>query len=312
MSMPSSSATLPQPTRASPNESETTEHARQLGRGERFPFGENWRRFLDVLDDDRIREAERSIRELLGANELSGRSFLDVGCGSGLFSLAARRLGARVRSFDFDPASVACTAELRRRYAADDDGWMVEEGSVLDPTYVASLGTYDIVYSWGVLHHTGAMWRALDHVADVVAPGGSLAIAIYNDQGTWSHRWRFIKRLYCSGAAARRLVCATCIPAFVLRGLVSDVIGRRNPFARYTEYRRNRGMSALHDMIDWLGGYPFEVAKPEAILDHFRAHGFELTRLRTAGGTVGCNEFVFRRLGAASLPRLHGADAASS
>jgi 2-polyprenyl-6-hydroxyphenyl methylase/3-demethylubiquinone-9 3-methyltransferase len=309
MSLSSSSATLPEPARASPNEHETTDHARQLGRGERFRFGENWRRFLDVLDDDRIREAERSIRELLGVNDLSGRSFLDVGCGSGLFSLAARRLGARVRSFDFDPASVACTAELRRRYAADDDEWTVEEGSILDASYVDSLGIHDVVYSWGVLHHTGAMWRALEHVARLVAPGGSLAIAIYNDQGSWSHRWRFIKRVYCSNAAGRRVVCATCIPAFVVRGLVSDVIGRRNPFARYTEYRRNRGMSVLHDWIDWLGGYPFEVAKPETIFDHFRARGFELARLTTAGGTVGCNEFVFARIGPASPARGQGADA---
>ena len=105
------------------------------------------------------------------------------------------------------------------------------------------------------------------------------------------------------------MVCATCIPAFVVRGLVSDVIGRRNPFARYTEYRRNRGMSVLHDWIDWLGGYPFEVAKLETIFDHFRARGFELARLTTAGGTVGCNEFVFARIGPTSAARGQGADA---
>jgi 2-polyprenyl-3-methyl-5-hydroxy-6-metoxy-1,4-benzoquinol methylase len=298
MMAPSLPTTSPAPPRALANESGSAEHARALRRGERFPFGANWRRFLDVLDEGRIREAERSIRELLGVNDLSGRSFLDVGCGSGLFSLAAHRLGARVRSFDFDPASVACTAELRHRYAADDDEWTVEEGSVLDAPYLASLGTSDVVYSWGVLHHTGAMWRALGHVSGLVAEGGSLAIAIYNDQGPWSNRWRFIKRAYCSGATGRRLVCATCIPAFVLRGLVSDAVGGRNPFARYTEYRRKRGMSVFHDWIDWLGGYPFEVAKPEAIFDHFRQRGFELFRLITAGGTVGCNEFVFRRRGA--------------
>ena len=281
--------------RTLPNESGPAEHAQALRRGERFAFGANWRRFLDVLDEDRICQAERSVRELLGVSDLSGTRFLDVGCGSGLFSLAAHRLGARVRSFDFDPASVACTAELRRRYADNDDTWTIEEGSVLDATYLAALGTYDVVYSWGVLHHTGAMWQALEGVASLVANGGSLAIAIYNDQGSWSNRWRVIKRTYCSGAMGRRLVCATCIPVFVFRGLVSDAIGGRNPFARYTEYRRNRGMSVFHDWIDWLGGYPFEVAKPEVIFDYFRHRGFELSRLTTAGGTVGCNEFVFRR-----------------
>lgn len=270
-------------------------HAIELLQGERFAFGENWRRFLGALDEDRIRRAEQSMAELLGSADLAGRRFLDVGSGSGLFSLAARRLGARVCSFDFDPASVACTAELRRRYGCDDADWTIREGSVLDDAFVDTLGTYEIVYSWGVLHHTGDMWAALDRVARLVAPGGLLAIAIYNDQGLWSARWRRIKKLYCSGPLGRAAVCATCIPAFVLRGLLSDAIGARNPLARYTEYRNNRGMSVVHDWIDWLGGYPFEVAKPEAVFDWFRAREFQMQKLKTCGGTVGCNEYVFTR-----------------
>ena len=270
-------------------------HAIELLQGERFAFGENWRRFLGALDEDRIRRAEQSMAELLGSADLAGRRFLDVGSGSGLFSLAARRLGARVCSFDFDPASVACTAELRRRYGCDDADWTIREGSVLDDAFIDTLGTYEIVYSWGVLHHTGDMWAALDRVARLVAPGGLLAIAIYNDQGLWSARWRRIKKLYCSGPLGRAAVCATCIPAFVLRGLLSDAIGARNPLARYTEYRNNRGMSVVHDWIDWLGGYPFEVAKPEAVFDWFRAREFQMQKLKTCGGTVGCNEYVFTR-----------------
>jgi 2-polyprenyl-3-methyl-5-hydroxy-6-metoxy-1,4-benzoquinol methylase len=261
----------------------------------RFAFGQNWRRFLTLIDEDRVREAERSIRELLGVPDLAGRSFLDVGSGSGLFSLAAHRLGARVHSFDYDADSVSCTAELRRRYAGSDSNWSVERGSILDSNYIRSLGQFDVVYSWGVLHHTGAMWSALDHAGAAVAPGGTLAIAIYNDQGNWSDRWRAVKRLYCSGALGRTVVCTACIPAFALRSLVSDLIGMRNPIARYSEYRQQRGMSVFHDWIDWLGGYPFEVARPEEIFDYFRDRGFELRRLKTCRGTVGCNEFVFRR-----------------
>src|SRR6267143_2607810 len=161
--------------------------------GERFAFGENWARFLALLDDQRIRDAEESLQSKLEVENLAGKSFLDVGSGSGLFSLAARRLGARVHSFDYDPQSVACTEELKRRYFLDDGNWVVEEGSVLDRDYLASLGAFDIVYSWGVLHHTGSMWQALENVVPIVKPGGILFIAIYNDQGKRNRRWRSVK-----------------------------------------------------------------------------------------------------------------------
>ena len=127
----------------------------EIYRGERFEFGKNWTRFLKGLGDERIAIAQRSLVDFLGEERLDGKTFLDVGSGSGLFSLAARRLGANVRSFDFDPSSVACTRELKRRYFPNDPYWIVEEESILDRGFIDQLGTYDIVYSWGVLHHTG-------------------------------------------------------------------------------------------------------------------------------------------------------------
>ena len=93
----------------------------EVARGERFEFGKNWGRFLAVLNDERISEAEASLKSMLKVEGLTGKSFLDIGSGSGLFSLAARRLGARVHSFDYDPQSVACTAELKRRYFEGDE-----------------------------------------------------------------------------------------------------------------------------------------------------------------------------------------------
>src|SRR5256886_15826578 len=133
-------------------------HAIEVAHGQRFEFGKNWSRFLTVLDDSRFARAEESLKAMLELEDLEGKRFLDVGSGSGLFSLAARRLGARVHSFDYDPRSVACTSELKRRYFAEDPEWVVEEASVLDRQYLATLGRFDIVDSWGGLDHTGAVW----------------------------------------------------------------------------------------------------------------------------------------------------------
>lgn len=263
----------------------------------RFAFGRNWQDYLGVLTEARIDAAVDYLRDMLGADRLEGATFLDVGSGSGLSSLAASRLGAsRIHSFDYDPDSVACTEALRSKYGAGRGHWTVERGSALDAAYLASLGQWDIVYSWGVLHHTGAMWQALDLVARLVRRGGHLYIAIYNDQGAVSQGWTAVKRVYNRGALGRGIVTGVFVPYFAIRGIVADLLRLRNPVARYRTYQRTRGMSMLHDWKDWLGGYPFEVATPEAIFDFCRTRGFTLEKLRTCGGRLGCNEFVFRRV----------------
>ena len=235
---------------------------------------------------------------MLDVKSIAGRSFLDVGCGSGLFSLAARRLGARVHSFDFDPQSVACTAELKRRYAADDPDWTVERGSVLDSAYLAALGQFDVVYSWGVLHHTGRMWEAIDHAAARVAPGGKFFIAIYNDQGRSSQIWLRVKQLY--NGLPRRLRWLVLYPALVrLWGptTVRDLL-RGRPGVTWRNYAAEsmRGMSAWHDVVDWVGGLPFEVATPAEIIAHCERLGFREIRHTDCGRGHGCNEFVFERV----------------
>jgi len=270
------------------------EFREEIARGQRFEFGKNWQHFLSVLDDERIAEAERSLKDMLAVETLAGQTFLDIGSGSGLFSLAALRLGAKqVHSFDYDPQSVACTRELKRRYFPNTAHWTIERGSALDRQYLDTLGQWDIGYSWGVLHHTGDMWSALKNADLLVRRGGMLFISIYDDQRDKSRRWRRIKRLYNKGTFGRRLVSVVFIPYFILRGFAIDVLRLRNPLLDYREYKKSRGMSKVHDWFDWLGGYPFEIAKPEEIFDYYRKRGYSLEPLVTRDG--GCNEFVFTK-----------------
>jgi 2-polyprenyl-3-methyl-5-hydroxy-6-metoxy-1,4-benzoquinol methylase len=267
--------------------------AHDIERGERFGFGANWTAFLEVLDDDRIREAERSLRAFLGVEDLTGRRFLDIGCGSGLFSLAARRLGATVHSFDYDESSVGCARELKRRYHADEAGWTIEHGSVLDRDYVESLGKFDVCYSWGVLHHTDHLWKAIFNAQLPVAHGGRLFIAVYNDEGIRSAVWEAVKRNYCAGPVRRAVLTAVFFTLFFLAGLAIDVVKLRNPARRFAAHRHYRGMSLTHDWRDWLGGYPYERARPERVRAFVENLGYRFVRMERPDFGFGNNQFLF-------------------
>ena len=275
------------------------QHSTEVAAGERFEFGKNWAAFLSVLDEERIAKAEESLKGMLEVETLEGKTFLDIGSGSGLFSLAARRLGAKVHSLDYDSNSFACTQELRNRYFPNDPNWRVEQGSALDPEYLRSLGRFDAVYSWGVLHHTGAMWQALENAVIPTKAGGKLFIAIYNDTGSQARRWRWIKKTYCRLPRVFKTLFAVAVSIpDEMKAIARSLIKLRPQeyIHSWTRYKNGRGMNRWHDIIDWVGGYPYEVATVDEIFEFYRARGFSLTKVRSGGVGLGCNEFVFERI----------------
>jgi SAM-dependent methyltransferase len=256
----------------------------------RFRFGENWQAFLAGLTDVQIAASERDLSKLFPSNELAGARFLDIGCGSGLSMLAAIRLGARqVHGIDFDPASASAARGLLSKYAPKHQ-WVVEQKSVFD----FSDDTFDVIHSWGVLHHTGAMWRALDHVTTLVRPGRTLMLALYR-RSPMCRFWQREKRIYSQSSPAVQAVIRTI---YKTAFLCAKAASGRNPLAYVQNYHSDRGMSWHNNVHDWLGGYPYESVSPDELAAFFQRTGFVVQRAFAKPAAVyglfgsHCDEYV--------------------
>lgn len=269
----------------------------------RFSFGHNWSAFVaNHLTDERLARAEDSLTDFFGFSDFSGLTFVDVGCGSGIFSYAAHNLGAdEVVSFDVD-TDVVAAAERVRSHAGEPRNWTVSRGDVLDDAFVSGLGTFDLVYSWGVLHNTGDMYGAIENTIQLVAPNGRFYLAVPNDgskAGLSAETWVKIMHVYNRAPdIGKRLIEAW----YVLGFLVTNALRGENPIEKIRNYEERRGMAFYPDVRDWLGAIPYEYAGEEAVIEFVTERSdLSLERLRTAeerentSGT-GCNEFLFRRV----------------
>ncbi|MBS0534444.1 MAG: class I SAM-dependent methyltransferase [Proteobacteria bacterium] len=260
-----------------------------------FTFGENWSHYAATIDEARLAEAEKGLVRLLGEEPLAGKSLLDIGCGSGVHDVAALRLGAaRVVAIDIDPVSVSTARSVATRHAPGRD-IEVKELSVFDLA-PETFGTFDIVYSWGVLHHTGAMIEAVGKAAQVVKPGGLFVFALYHRTALCG-LWRVEKRWY-TNASERMQRAARLIYIGLLR-LRFKLSGR--DFGAYVaNYKSSRGMNFGHDVHDWMGGYPYESILAPEVETLMVQLGFEHVRSFTSPKTLGffgsgCDEYVYRR-----------------
>ncbi len=250
-----------------------------------FNFGVNWQRFSQSsLDSRKFENAFNSLDQLIGHDKIKGGSFLDIGCGSGIFAIAASLAGAgKVTGIDISEESVAASVCNKKRFA-DQNTIDFFHKSIFDET-IQQLGKFDIVYSWGVLHHTGNMWKAIDIASQLVLPNSLFVIAIYNRH--WSSRsWAMIKRLYnISPVLIQKLMIWIF---FVIIAAAKLIVTRKNPFKK-----QKRGMSFYYDVIDWVGGYPYEYASEEEIISYVEKRGFKCVKCVKPAVPTGCNDFVF-------------------
>jgi len=252
-----------------------------------FDFGSNWAEFSKRhVDQSRLKMACQSMRALLGAENIGGESFIDVGCGSGLFSIAAHRLGAaKVVGIDVNQRCIEI-AQANRDLLAPGAPIEFHIASVLDVEQLKGFGTFDLVYAWGSLHHTGSMWNAVHNVLRCVAPEGTLVLAIYNKHST-SPAWRSIKWFYNQ--------VPQLIQRFMIFIFAGVIYGAKFLVTRTNPLKKERGMDFWFDVVDWVGGYPYEYAVPNDVVITVTRGGFRLRRFLPASVPTGCNEFVFEK-----------------
>ncbi len=258
----------------------------------RYGFGKNWGEFIqNNLSDEIVEKSINHMCKFMRIDSLKGKTFLDIGCGSGIHSLAAKRLGAKkIISFDYDENSVATTRKVRE-WSGKNNNWDVMQGNVLDADFMNTFPKVDIVYSWGVLHHTGSMWDAIRNATIPLKPGGEFYIALYSTEtyvDPTPEFWIRLKRAYNQAdPLTKKLMEIKYVHWTSIAPAIKD---GRSPLDIMDTFGY-RGMTLWTDAKDWLGGYPMEFSGFAETRDFvFDELGLDLVNVLTG---EGCSEFLF-------------------
>jgi 2-polyprenyl-3-methyl-5-hydroxy-6-metoxy-1,4-benzoquinol methylase len=253
-----------------------------------FSFGENWLDFHRTLDTSAVDSAIADIKDWVSPSDLAGKAVLDIGSGSGLSSLAFQRCGVgRIVSIDVDPSSVEATRQISAKHG-EKTPWDVKPGSVLDQAFVSSLGRFDVVYSWGVLHHTGALWKAIENAMSCCKDGGLFWIAIYSGGPKYRSDLTLKQQYNAASQDEKAAMIEREIKAY------QSELSLAGKDESEWNHRKERGMNIRNDIVDWLGGLPYEVARVSEMLLFCSERKFVPLRvLEFPEG--GCSIYLFRR-----------------
>ena len=268
---------------------------KKLSLQKRFRFGRNWSKYSELVDESRIRKAVKHLQDRFYTDKFAGL-FVAIGCGSGVFSAAASIIGAQVYSFDYDEDSVKTTEIITSKFGKKENLITIEQGDILSDRYDRTLANAEYIYSWGVLHHTGDMWKALDKIAVNSRPETKFVVALYNDLGEQTDKWAKLKAIYVKFFIVRPFVIFYAWYRFWAKQQLRSLITGQDPFRSWREYSiDSRGMSAWYDLIDWSGGYPYERATIESVENFMHKRGWITINIWPNHG-IGCNEFLFEKI----------------
>jgi len=266
----------------------TSDFKEEIKKGDRFEFGKNWKDFLTTVSEAEIKRAADDIKEWLSTSDLSGKRVIDIGSGSGIHSFVFYSMNPNeLFSFDYDNDSVGATKKVWQN-AGSPDNWKVIQGSILDKEFIKGLGLFDIVYSWGVLHHTGEMWKAIENAISLVKEGGIFWISIYQKGPGYNKALKLKKKYNSSSYVGKKIM----IYSRILRLMAGRILKGKNPFK--WNQKTTRGMNVYNDLVDWLGGLPYEVASPEEIHSFCTSRNLNLIRMLPMNEGA-CSIYLFRK-----------------